>query len=306
MVKNQFQLTAQMVVRCIASVIDTYAIDKSKEHKFKEFSAITYDARILRWYTEKQTISIWSINGRLKKVPYQCGQYYKTLLENQQGESDLIVRGNEFYLFTTCNIDEPGPQEFDDVIGVDLGVKNIATTSDGEIYSGGKVNKVRNQYRKIRKKLQKKGTKSAKRLLKKRKRKERNFATNENHIIAKKIVQQAKDTNRAIAVENLTGINKRTTVRKSQRAERYSWSFYQLKQFILYKALLAGIEVIEVNPKNTSRACFNCGHVDKKNRPTQKKFKCVCCGFSGHADTIAAENIRRVAVNQPYADKLCA
>ena len=121
-----------------------------------------------------------------------------------------------------------------------------------------------------------------------------------NHCISKKLVAKAKDTNRAIALEDLRGIRQRVTVRRSQRATLHSWAFFQLRSFVTYKAKGAGVPVFLVDPRNTSRTCPACGHVDKANRLSQSKFSCVVCGFAGLADQIAAINIgRRAAVNPP-------
>jgi putative transposase len=80
----------------------------------------------------------------------------------------------------------------------------------------------------------------------------------------------------------------------------HSWSFYQLKSFIAYKAQRAGVPLFEVDPRNTSRTCPACGCVDKRNRKTQSSFLCIVCGFAGLADYIASVNIgRRAQVNAP-------
>lgn len=301
-VRERYGIGAQMVVRCIAKVADSYKLDKRTKRTFKEFGAVAYDSRNLRWYTEKSNVTIWTINGR-ERISYACGKQQKHLLQFQQGESDLVYHDGAFYLFTTCNIDDPEPEIVDSFIGVDLGIKNIATDSDGEVFSGAQVNGLRHRHRRLRAKLRSKGTKSAKRLLKKRRRKEQKFAADVNHCISKHIVAKAKDTKRGIALEELTGIRSRTTVRKSQRATHHSWAFNELRSFIEYKARLAGISVIAVNPRNTSRTCPICGCIDKRNRPNQSTFSCVSCGFAGLADHIAAVNIsRRAEVNLPNAE----
>ncbi len=300
-VRKQFpDLSSQIVVRCIAKVANAYKLDKKTMRKFKPLGAISYDERILHWYTDKSLASIWAVAGRMK-IPFVCSKRQRELLKTQQGQSDLIYRNGEFYLYTTCEVEEPEPSDFDDALGVDLGIVNIATDSDGKIHSGAKMNGLRARHRRLRQKLQKKGTKSARRLLKKRSRKESRFVTCENHRISKEIVVAAKDTNRAIAVEKLTGIRSRTTVRRADRATHSSWAFAQLRSFIEYKARLRGIYVIAVDPRNTSRTCPVCGCVDKRNRRSQSQFLCIKCGYSELADLVAAENIRRVAVNQPDA-----
>ncbi|WP_306307201.1 transposase, partial [Alicyclobacillus acidiphilus] len=125
-----------------------------------------------------------------------------------------------------------------------------------------------------------------------RRRKESRFVANENHRIAKMLVTKAKDTGRGIAIEDLKGIRDRITVRKAQRRQQHSWAFHQPRSFIEYKARLAGVPVVLVDPRNTSRTCPNCGHCDKKNRPTRDDFHCQSCGFAGPADGVAAVNIR--------------
>src|SRR5690606_19926855 len=193
----------------------------------------------------------------------------------------------------------PEPADVSEFLGVDLGVTNIAVDSDGETHSASHVKNVRHRHRRLRKKLQKKGTKSARRRLKRLSGKERRFAKDVNHTISKRIVAKAKGTGRGIALEELTGIRERVTVRRRQRATLHSWSFSQLRQYIEYKARLAGVPVVLVDPRNTSRTCPVCGCVDKRNRPSQSKFSCTSCGYAGFADYIAAENIRRAAVNRP-------
>ena len=155
---------------------------------------------------------------------------------------------------------------------------------------------------------QHKGTKSAKRLLKQRCRKEARFAADTNHVISKRIVVEAERTGRGIALEDLRGIRGRVRLRKPQRATLHTWSFHQLGSFIGYKALRAGVVIIHVNPAHTSQSCSGCGHVDRANRQDQATFRCRSCGFAGHADWNAARNIAErggagwAAANQPHAD----
>src|SRR5690606_35674498 len=139
---------------------------------------------------------------------------------------------------------------------------------------------------------QSKGTKSAKRKLRRVSGREARFRTDTNHRISKYLVEKAKGTGCAIALEDLSGINQRTVVRKPQRAERLSWAFYQLRSFITYKAALAGVPVILVDPRHTSQRCNKCGHTEKANRKNQAEFECKSCGHTDHADCNGAKNIR--------------
>lgn len=292
-------LSSQIVVRCSARVADAYKLDRKTRRTFRPLSAIAYDDRILRWYVDKGAVSIWSVAGRLH-IQFACGEHQRRLLAAQQGESDLILRKGEWYLHAVCNVETPELIEPEGILGVDLGIVNLATDSDGETFSGEAVEKGRRIHAHRRRNLQRKGTKSAKRKLKQLAGKQANSQADTNHVISKRIVQKAQDTHRAVAVECLTGIRERTTVRRRQRARHANWSFYQLKQFLSYKCALAGIPLWEVDPRNTSRTCPVCGCIDKNNRKTQALFLCTSCGFSANADVNAAVNIAaRAAVNRP-------
>ncbi|MEU2615925.1 transposase [Micromonospora sp. NPDC007271] len=159
----------------------------------------------------------------------------------------------------------------------------------------------------LRKRLQEKDTKSAKRLLARRRRKETRHTANSNHSIAKSIVTEAARTGRGIAVEKLTGIRDRVRLRKPQRVTLHSWAFQQLGAFLVYKARRAGVPLVQVDPRYTSQTCAACGYRDKRNRPDQETFICRSCGVVAHADHNAARNIasRGVvswgAVNRPHA-----
>jgi IS605 OrfB family transposase len=284
--------SSQLIVRAIDIVTNTYKIKRSKyPNKFNKSSSVVYDDRVLTF--KENLVNIWTINGRTK-IPIHI--HNKELFQSRKGQTDLTYQNGNFYL--CCVIDIPDKKKFipKDVIGVDLGIKQLATTSDNELYSGEIVEKKRQKYSSHRHKLQKKNTRNAKRRIKQIGNKEARFRKDVNHCISKKIVEKAKGTNCAISLENLTGINNRTTVRKSQKNQRMSWSFYQLKTFIKYKAEEQGITVIEVDPRNTSRTCNKCKYCDKRNRKNQSDFQCLNCGYIENADYNASLNIRELGL----------
>ena len=300
-VREKFSLSAQMTVRCISKVSDAYKISQKIKRTFKSQGAIAFDNRILKWYVDKSEVSIWTIDGR-QRMSFVCGDRQREILQGQRGESDLCFINNEFYLFAACDVESPEPIDVNDILGVDLGIVNLASDSEGKRFSGEKISRHRRIYEHRRRNLQRKDTKSAKRKLKKISGKHKRFQSHTNHVISKRLVQNAKDTDRAIALEDLTGIRNRVTVRRKQRARHSNWSFYQLRQFIEYKAELVGIPVIFVDPRYTSQTCSVCGHISKSNRSNQSNFSCVSCGYSANADTNAAVNIAfaaRVDVNLP-------
>ncbi|MFF3468120.1 RNA-guided endonuclease InsQ/TnpB family protein [Streptomyces sp. NPDC002619] len=267
---------------------------ETKPITFRREAAQPYDDRCLSWQYDAQTVSIWTTAGRVKNVRFACSpDGLKMLREHRQGESDLIERDGVFYLIATCDVPEAEQYEPDHFIGVDLGIVNVATTSTGYQAAGRGLNRHRKRQLDLRRKLQAKGTKSAKRLLKKRNRREQRHAANTNHIIAKTIVTEAERTSAGLSLEELKGIRQRVRLRKPQRVALHSWAFAQLADFIVFKARRAGVPVVFVDPAYTSQQCCECGHIDKKNRASQARFTCRNCGVVAHADRNASHNIAR-------------
>lgn len=304
-VREKFKLSAQMTVRAIGKVSESYRSEKKTLHTFKRYSALVYDQRILS-FKGLDTVSILSLDGRYK-IPIVFGAYAKLEQRKVRGQANLIYHKGNLFLCLVVEIPDGTPINPDGTLGVDMGIVNIATTSDGDVFSGKQVDIVREKTTIVKAKLQSCGSKSAKRHLKRISGKEARFKRNANHVISKKIVQLAKDTCRSIALEDLKGFNGRQTVRKAQRERFGKWAFAQLGQFIRYKAQIVGVPVILIIPKNTSRRCSRCGHIDKANRKSQSEFVCIHCGFSLNADYNAAKNISFLAAaNQPIVAKSLA
>lgn len=301
-IRSEYKLSAQMTVRCVAKVADSYKTDKKHLHEFKLHSAMVYDSRILK-FKSLDRVSILTLDGRII-VPIRIGEYQKAKINTVVKETDLILRNKVFYLAVVVDAPEQTPDDPVGTLGVDLGVINLAVDSDGQFYSGEQIDNVREKTDNLKSALQSKGTKSAKRHLKKLSGKESRFRKNVNHIISKQLVSKAKDTHRCIALEDLENIGK-ATVRKSQRRRHKSWAFSQLRFFIEYKAKIAGVLVRLVKPEYTSQTCPKCGFVSKHNRKSQSEFACQQCGFSSNADVVGATNISyRAFVNKPIVSPL--
>jgi IS605 OrfB family transposase len=298
-IRSRFGLSAQMAVRSIGKAVETFKRGKKVCPIFKPHGAVTYDERILS-FKGLDKVSLWALPGGRMIVPLIYGEYQKRRFDRIKGQVDLVYRDGNFFLYATVEIPDGSPVEVNDFLGVDLGIVNVATDSDGKRYSGSTIKSVRHRHRRLRAKLQQKQTRAAKRRLKKLSGSEHRFATWVNHNISKQIVATAKDTNRGLAVEDLAGLRERVSVRRKQRAVLHSWAFFQLRSFLEYKARLAGLPVVTVDPRNTSRKCSECGYTDKKNRLSQEHFRCRACSHSAHADHNAAQNIRAGAlINRP-------
>ncbi|MHB1435045.1 MAG: RNA-guided endonuclease InsQ/TnpB family protein [Thermoplasmata archaeon] len=302
MARERFGLSAQRAVRAIGKVGGAYIRDPSRKPTFCRRGAVPYDPRILSWKGERrERVSLLALDGR-HEFRVRWSEYGRQAVARGQlrGEADLVYRGGTFYLALVVDSKDAPVYEPMGVLGVDLGVVNLATDSDGTVYKADGVDRVRTRIDRLRAHLQSAGTKSAKHHLKTLGRREGHFRRQTNHYISKSIVARAEDTKRAVALEDLGGIRERTTVRRSQRRRHLSWSFRQLRAFVEYKAAAKGVPVVLVDPRNTSRTCPSCGSVDKKNRPTRDEFRCVSCGLAGPADRIAATNIAaRAGVDRP-------
>ncbi|MFI7637979.1 RNA-guided endonuclease InsQ/TnpB family protein [Nonomuraea sp. NPDC049400] len=282
---------------------------ESKPICFRSNAARPFDDRCLSWLHDARTVSIWTLRGRVKGIAFTgSAEQLKMLAAYRRGESDLLLRDGVWYLIATCEVPQARLEaDPDGWIGVDRGVVNLATTSDGITYSGERLSGYRRRMARVRAELQARRTKSARRKLKRRAKRERRFAANTNHVIANEIVADAQRTGRGIAVEELAGIRDRVRLWPSQRATLSTWPFHQLGDFLAYKARRAGVAFVQVDPAYTSQMCPNswCGHTARGNRPTRDTFRCRSCGFAGPADHIAALNVSRrasavwVFVNMP-------
>ena len=301
-IRQRFGVSAQLAIRAIAKAVEAYKRDKATQVAFRPEGAVVYDERILS-FQGLECASLMALHGRVI-VPMQMGDYQRVQFHRVKGQADLVLVQGQFYLLMTLETPEEPPMIPERFLGVDLGIVNIATDSDGNSYTGTPVEVVRQRCSRARQTYQATGTKSAKRCLKKMARNESRFRRAVNHSISKQLVAHAKDTQAALSLEDLTGIRDRMTVRKGQRNRHHSWSFNQLRQFVSYKAQRAGVPVVLVDPRNTSRGCSRCGFTDKRNRRSQAEFSCLRCGHTAHADHNAARNLAtRGGVSRP---DLCA
>ncbi|MEC4018717.1 RNA-guided endonuclease InsQ/TnpB family protein [Streptomyces sp. H27-D2] len=322
--KADFGLGAQAAVRTVKKVVDAYTTlranvragnltggrkvkAESKPLAFRPHAAQPFDDRILSWQHDAATVSVWTVSGRLRGIRFVGHpDQLKTLRAFRQGETDLVRRDGMWFLVAVCEVpEEPLNTEPDGWIGVDRGIVNLATTSDGANFCGRRLARYRRWQARKRAELQAKRTRSAKRRAKRRARREQRHAAQQNHRISKEIVAVTKRTGRGIALEDLSGIRERVRSRRDQRAALSSWPFHQLEEHLRYKARRAGVPVVRVDAAYTSQMCPRCGHTAKNNRPTRDAFLCRRCGLAGPADVVAAVNVRErgrrawVLVNGP-------
>ena len=223
--RAEFGLSSQMAIRAIAKAVEAYKRDRRIHVKFDRHGGMVYDPRIL-YFKGLTQVSLMCLNGR-ELIPMRYGAYQAARLDRAKGQADLIIRGGTFYLYVTVDMPTAPPIDPVDVLGVDLGIVQLATDSDGEAHTGAGVKHCRRRFQRLRQGLQSCGSKSARRHLKRIRQKEGRYQRWVNHNISRHLVNKALVEQKALAIEDLLGIRERTqkTVRKTQRYERLSWAF---------------------------------------------------------------------------------
>jgi IS605 OrfB family transposase len=300
--RERFGLSAQQSVHAIRKAVAQFTREPGKAHRFRTTGSVPLDARSVSYKTD--AIGVLTLEGRID-VAYRMGAHqHEALLKAADigGATLSVRRDGRFVLGVSYETVNEARSTTVRCLGVDRGLVNIATTSDGETFVGAELERKRARRRDVRGSMQRKAAKqkkackrpkSLRRRLKKMSGRESRLQRDVNHCISKKLVQRAKGTDRAIALENLKGIGGRTRFHRTLRRRLGGWAFHQLGLYVKYKAERAGVPVVEVDPRNTSRECPRCGHAERANRHSQAVFRCRGCGHTGHADCVAAENIRR-------------
>ena len=291
-------LPAQLSIACIKQACGM--IKKAKTKPLINFCSIRYNSP--RSFSFKNNIlSISTIKGRIK-VNFIIPDCFKDYFSWKIDESLLRIdsKGKCFFLFTFSQ-ESTICSGLHRTLGVDLGVHNLAVTSDKQFFNSSQVKQIKRKFKFLRSKLQSKGTRSSRRLLKKLTGKETQFMRWINHNISKTIV--SKFDGNKIVMENLKGI-RRTNLGRRMNYWISNWSFFQLQGFIQYKAERKGIEFVKVKPNYTSQICSKCGQLGSRKGCS---FVCIHCGFSLNSDLNASRNLaspmlekRQALITKPY------
>jgi len=214
---------------------------------------------------------------------------FKYLFPNKFTKINQIEIGKE-NIYVSVSVPEKEPIKVDTYMGVDLNATGhiavLANPESGKVLKMGKnAGHIHKKYKHLRKQLQKAGKY---RKVKQIKNRESRIIKDINHKISKKIIQVAKENKAGIRLEKLKGIRESKKHSRSFNHSLNNWSFYQLQQFIGYKAKLQGVEVDYIEPAYTSQICSRCNRIGNRNG---KIFKCPHCGHVDHADSNASFNI---------------
>jgi len=290
-IKSKYRFPSQICCAIKDKVAFSYKIERKKLHIFKKAILLLNFTRTIS--LKNNIASISTLAGR-QKIPLILGEYQREMLSKATKfcNSELIKQNKKFYLNIVIEIPDKSIKKTKNVIGIDVGIKNLATCSTGDNFTGKQVQSVQKKNNRLRSALQSKGTRSAKRHLKKMAGREKRFQKDINHQISKQIIILANQSNSALVLEDLTNIRKTTKHKKSYRGTFHRWAFYQLRQFLTYKAQIAGIPIILINPAYTSQICSSCGKIGIRSG---RFFHCPSCSFQADADINASRNIALLA-----------
>jgi putative transposase len=348
--RAHYHLPSQLACSVERQVTATYKglwtkLKKNTEHRRmkitkKRFKGLdqppTYSSPTVQYTYERdytfqrnQCVSIGTLNGRIS-IPYQGYDRHTALIQHGASIGDAKLWYDKakktFYLLVSLEIDVPEPtyERLTEAVGVDVGIRYLAVTSTStgkaSFHPGRRVRHKANHYARLRKRLQHKGTRGAKRRLKRIAQRERRLKLQANHIVAKQIIEQHPHA--LIGLEQLADIRERTRRRKRTRnkqgkgTERVSakarkanriysqWSFAELHALISYKAVLSGSQAIKVDADYTSKRCPICGYTADENRPRKGLcFVCQQCHYTLHADLVGARNLvmRTLVLRQDWS-----
>lgn len=313
--RDRYGLLAQMTQSAIRRVISSYkTIHSRMEHQNEgnskrkrteyysvrpKYSSAGVDLLWNRDYSYSPKSGMFSLpvmGGRLKVEAQWKGmpEEYRT---SRFGTARLVSKHGKWYLHIPITLQVPDPTSSPkNIVGVDLGIRMLATSYDGKntlFQRGGEVKNKRGKYKRLRQQLQKRGTRSARRRIKTIGDRENRWMTDVNHQASKALVNHY-DRDTMFVLEDLTGIRDATErVRIKDRYVQVSWSFYQFRQMVEYKAKKNGQTVLFVDPTYTSQTCPKCGKIRKANRDKKRHlYVCHNCGYQSNDDRIAAMNLR--------------
>ncbi|GHO67576.1 transposase [Ktedonobacter sp. SOSP1-52] len=280
---------------------------------------LTYQYRKDYSFKKEQQVSVLTLAGRIV-VAYTGYDQHVSLIHHdaQIGAAKLWYDKpkKQFYLLVSFEIEtaDPTPEIHKQVVGVDVGMRYLAVTSDTtgrpRFYSGKRLVPRSHHYARLRKRLQHKGTRSATRRLLQVSGRERRLKQDANHVVSKRIVEAHPSS--LIGLEQLADIRERTKRKRGKKASHkqrkanaaYSkWSFAELHALIAYKARLNKSMAIKVDANYTSQACPRCGHTSPKNRLGKGLvFVCQNCEHTLHADLVGARNLamRTLLIRQDW------
>ncbi|MDP1608195.1 MAG: RNA-guided endonuclease TnpB family protein [Chlamydiales bacterium] len=292
--KNFPELGAQMCCNAIAKASQALkALKQPRQVLFRKGCSVHFDKRT--YSLKDQVLSLFSLKGRIR-LNLEMSLFHQNFLDRGViKEAELVRKGQCWFFHLVLDLPDALSIESGKAMGVDLGENVLAATSTGKLFGGGVLRASRDQFLAHRKRLQSKGSQSAKQRLRNISGREKRNVRHVNHCVAKKIVEEARSNGcSTIFLEELKNIRERIRTNKRNRSRLHRWAFDQLREFVEYKAEAQGMRVVYVSPAYTSKTCSHClslGHRSKH------QFSCFTCGSLQHSDLNASRNILRLGLS---------
>lgn len=305
--RNEYHLLSQMACNVVRTVIGSYKTNKTNSMGwiFCKYNAPQMTLSWNRDYSlNTEKFSVGTLNGRIKcDYDIKGMERYFDKSVYSFGTAKVVYKHGKFFLHISVKTDisELPNTAVTNVVGHDRGIRFLVPSygSNGKttFYSGSAVKQKRGHYKALRKQLQQVGTPSSRKRIKSIGQRENRWMKDINHRISKALVEQNPEGTLHI-LEDLSGIRAATeAVKVHNRYVMVSWSYYDLEQKLMYKALEHKQKVIKVNPRYTSQTCPRCGHIEAGNRDKAKHiFCCKNCGYTSNDDRIGAMNLYRMGI----------
>lgn len=289
------QLSRDRAIEALQSVVELR--DRGQRAGKPQFTSEFLDFNRKTMTISGDSVSLATLDGRqtagLCLPDDEATPHYDYLLDSEfePCRSTVTKRCDDWYLNVglkrTIDV-EPLESSHPGILGIDLGVTNLAVSSTGKFWNGDQIRHWRNLHQRRRRRFQQRGSRAAHENIQNLKIRFQGKIKQALHTVANEIVEEAQDYGcPVIAVEDLTGIY--------QPGQRWpaigTWTYRTLVEYVRYKSIPKGIRVAAVDPKNTSKRCSSCGNVDSANRTRQRQFECKDCGYQNHADYNAAKNV---------------
>jgi putative transposase len=297
--REQFQLPASTIQQARDKAIAAYRsyLTRRKRDRrcrppaFRKPLPLRLAVENLRVFAEQAVVRVSTPDGYLW-LPVLVPECFREAFHRPHAVSEIVSKRDVWYLLLAVKSEDvPTPEGERPHFGLDLGLANLAVLSGPgrvQFFDGKPLRYVRGKFFRYRQTLQQKRKLG---MVKRSKGRESRWAANENHRVSRRIVDRVSSAGGILHVEKLTGIRERCKGTAKINRMIAGWPFAQLLDFIKYKAALAGVTVVEEDPRHTSQRCSRCGHTARGNRPTQAEFVCKQCGFALHADLNAARNL---------------
>lgn len=295
--RNKLDLPSQLVISARRKAVEALKSVRERAKQGRKVGcpkttnpSIRFDARSYRldW---NGTARLTAIGGRIE-LPVLFDKHSETFKGLKIRSADLVRKKKGWFLHVVVEKEVPDHVDTGNAVGVDRGVCRPAVMSDGKFLGDPRWRSIEERLLALRRRLQGKGTRSARRHLRRLSDRLARFRRDCDHVLSKRLVRSVEPGD-TLVFEDLTNIRENAKARgRANRRRIHSWSFARLGSFVAYKAALQGVKIVHVDPTDTSRRCPSCGLIDAKNRRTQSTFRCVRCGFERNADLVGSWNIR--------------